>query len=157
MALFTKDHIPWNKGTHKTTNTGRTWFQKGHGKIALPDKEIIDLYQSGLSQRKVGEAYGVCQHVIRRLLDKNGIRIKTKSEQVTGSGNHQFTDGHSPTFYAKRAYRIYPKICLFCGNTRGKIVVHHKDLNPRNNPEDGSNWMILCHKCHIKLHYSFRP
>jgi hypothetical protein len=30
--------------------------------------------------------------------------------------------------------------------------VHHKDGNPRNNPEDGSNWENLCVYCHDDEH-----
>ena len=28
--------------------------------------------------------------------------------------------------------------------------IHHKDGNPINNPPDGSNWEVLCFRCHSK-------
>lgn len=29
--------------------------------------------------------------------------------------------------------------------------IHHKDGNPTNNPPDGSNWEVLCGRCHNKI------
>ncbi len=30
--------------------------------------------------------------------------------------------------------------------------IHHIDNNPLNNPLDGSNWIVLCAKCHHETH-----
>jgi hypothetical protein len=36
-------------------------------------------------------------------------------------------------------------------------IVHHIDLDPRNNPEDGSNWQICnSHEEHMKIHKELR-
>lgn len=32
-----------------------------------------------------------------------------------------------------------------------KACIHHKDGDPTNNPPDGSNWEVLCWKCHRKI------
>lgn len=29
--------------------------------------------------------------------------------------------------------------------------IHHKDGNGANNPQDGSNWEVLCPQCHCKI------
>jgi hypothetical protein len=60
---------------------------------------------------------------------------------------------------------MYPHICGRCGREfSGKrlseLTVHHRDHNHDNNPEDGSNWELLCLYCHdnehqrqVDLHY----
>jgi hypothetical protein len=42
--------------------------------------------------------------------------------------------------------------CQLCNATK-KVYTHHIDGNPRNNPQDGSNWQRLCVSCHMKLHW----
>jgi 5-methylcytosine-specific restriction endonuclease McrA len=59
--------------------------------------------------------------------------------------------------YRDRALRIYPHICARCGREfSGKrlreLTVHHKDHNHKNNPNDGSNWELLCLYCHDHEH-----
>ena len=55
--------------------------------------------------------------------------------------------------YRAKALKIHPWICARCGREfSGKrlreLTVHHKDHNHDNNPEDGSNWELLCLYCH---------
>ena len=67
--------------------------------------------------------------------------------------------------YREKALKIYPWICGRCtrefthANLR-ELTVHHRDHNHDNNPEDGSNWELLCLYCHdnehqrqVDLHY----
>jgi 5-methylcytosine-specific restriction endonuclease McrA len=59
--------------------------------------------------------------------------------------------------YRAKALKIYPPICAYCGREfEGKrlreLTVHHKDHNHDNNPEDGSNWELLCIYCHENQH-----
>ena len=59
--------------------------------------------------------------------------------------------------YRERALKIYPWICARCGREfTGKrlreLTVHHKDNNHDNNPNDGSNWELLCLYCHDNEH-----
>ena len=69
------------------------------------------------------------------------------------------------TSYREKALKMYPHICGRCGREfSGKrlseLTVHHRDHNHDNNPEDGSNWELLCLYCHdnehqrqVDLHY----
>lgn len=69
------------------------------------------------------------------------------------------------TSYREQALRMYPHICGRCGREfSGKrlseLTVHHRDHNHDNNPQDGSNWELLCLYCHdnehqrqVDLHY----
>jgi len=59
--------------------------------------------------------------------------------------------------YRERALKLFPHICASCGRTfEGKrlreLTVHHKDHNHNNNPQDGSNWDLLCLYCHDHEH-----
>jgi hypothetical protein len=59
--------------------------------------------------------------------------------------------------YRERALRLFPHICARCGrefsgNRLSQLTVHHKDLNYKNNPPDGSNWELLCIYCHDNEH-----
>ena len=59
--------------------------------------------------------------------------------------------------YRERALKLYPWICGRCARefTRAnlrELTVHHRDHNHDNNPNDGSNWELLCVYCHDNEH-----
>jgi hypothetical protein len=59
--------------------------------------------------------------------------------------------------YRARALKLLPHVCAHCGREfEGKrlreLTVHHKDVDPTNNPPDGSNWELLCLYCHDHEH-----
>ena len=59
--------------------------------------------------------------------------------------------------YRERALRLFPHVCGRCGREfEGKrlreLTIHHKDHNHDNNPQDGSNWELLCVYCHDNEH-----
>lgn len=59
--------------------------------------------------------------------------------------------------YRERALKLYPWVCGRCGRqfTRrnlAELTVHHRDHKHDNNPEDGSNWELLCLYCHDNEH-----
>ena len=63
--------------------------------------------------------------------------------------------------YRGRALAMFPHICASCGREfSGKrlqeLTVHHKDGNFKNNPNDGSNWELLCLYCHDHEHEKFK-
>ena len=59
--------------------------------------------------------------------------------------------------YRERALKMYPWICGRCAreftrvNVR-ELTVHHRNHNHDDNPEDGSNWELLCVYCHDNEH-----
>jgi 5-methylcytosine-specific restriction endonuclease McrA len=62
--------------------------------------------------------------------------------------------------YREQALRLFPHICARCGREfTGKklreLTVHHKDHNHDNNPQDGSNWQLLCLYCHDNEHQKY--
>jgi hypothetical protein len=59
--------------------------------------------------------------------------------------------------YREQALKLYPWICGRCARefTRAnlhELTVHHRDHDHDNNPEDGSNWELLCLYCHDNEH-----
>jgi 5-methylcytosine-specific restriction endonuclease McrA len=59
--------------------------------------------------------------------------------------------------YRMRALKIFPHVCARCarhfeGKRMAELTVHHKDFNHDNNPNDGSNWELLCIYCHDDEH-----
>ena len=62
--------------------------------------------------------------------------------------------------YRERALKLYPWICGRCarefeGKGLSELTVHHVDHNHDNNPDDGSNWELLCIYCHDEEHTKF--
>jgi len=59
--------------------------------------------------------------------------------------------------YREKSLRLHGHFCAKCGREFGPkdlhlLTVHHRDGNPNNNPEDGSNWENLCSFCHEDEH-----
>ena len=59
--------------------------------------------------------------------------------------------------YRDKALKMYPHVCGRCarefsGKRLSELTVHHRDHNHDNNPEDGSNWELLCLYCHDNEH-----
>lgn len=62
--------------------------------------------------------------------------------------------------YRDKALKMYPWVCGRCqrefdrSNLR-ELTVHHRDHDHDNNPEDGSNWELLCLFCHDNEHAKY--
>ena len=59
--------------------------------------------------------------------------------------------------YRQQALKMYPHICGRCAREFSRknlheLTVHHRDHNHDNNPDDGSNWELLCVYCHDNEH-----
>jgi hypothetical protein len=53
---------------------------KGNNKVQLPTDEIINLYQSGISENAISKKFGVARTAIRNRLETSGIHIRNQSE-----------------------------------------------------------------------------
>ncbi|ASJ71033.1 YajD family HNH nuclease [Granulosicoccus antarcticus] len=62
--------------------------------------------------------------------------------------------------YRQRALKLYPWVCGRCmrefdnSNLR-ELTVHHRDHDHDNNPQDGTNWELLCVYCHDNEHQRY--
>lgn len=83
------------------------------------------------------------------------VRAKDRANQTVAESMRQRTVREQG--YREKALRMYPHICGRCGREfSGKalkeLTVHHRDHDHDNNPEDGSNWELLCLYCHDNEH-----
>ncbi len=51
--------------------------------------------------------------------------------------------------YRDKALKMYPHVCGRCarefsGKRLSELTVHHRNHNHDDNPQDGSNWELLC-------------
>jgi len=80
---------------------------------------------------------------------------KTKLDKIVAD-SRRYQEERAKS-YRERALKMYPWICGRCCRefTRknlSELTVHHRDHNHDNNPEDGSNWELLCLYCHDNEH-----
>ena len=59
--------------------------------------------------------------------------------------------------YREKSLKMYPWICGRCAReftqaNVNELTVHHRNHNHDDNPEDGSNWELLCVYCHDNEH-----
>lgn len=78
-----------------------------------------------------------------------------KSDKIVAEARRQREEREKG--YREKALKMYPWICGRCQRefTRAnlnELTVHHRDHDHDNNPEDGSNWELLCVYCHDNEH-----
>jgi len=59
--------------------------------------------------------------------------------------------------YRQKALKMYPHVCGRCARNfeianLHELTVHHRNHDHDDNPEDGSNWELLCVYCHDNEH-----
>lgn len=80
---------------------------------------------------------------------------KTKLDQIVADAHQSKAEREKG--YREQAMKLYPWVCGRCArefthtNLR-ELTVHHRDHNHDNNPQDGSNWELLCLYCHDNEH-----
>ena len=87
-------------------------------------------------------------------LRKFGIPIRSVSESQLGSLGNNWKGGISATTWRRVAFEAHGNRCQVCGKT-GKLDVHHKDRNQKNNVPE--NLMVLCRPCHKDIHFAEDP
>ncbi len=80
---------------------------------------------------------------------------ENKLEQIAAQAQRNRSDRERG--YRERSLKMYPWVCGRCARefTRAnlqELTVHHRDHNHDNNPQDGSNWELLCVYCHDNEH-----
>lgn len=89
------------------------------------------------------------------MAEKNNQNPLSRHEQIVVEAR-QYREQRENS-YREKALKMYPWVCGRCArefthsNLR-ELTVHHKDHDHSNNPEDGSNWELLCLYCHDNEH-----
>ena len=95
--------------------------------------------------------------------ERQGKQVGIGSGGLTGHGKANFRYKHGLGVHQRlrKDIKTEQRYCGHCGKdlqdaTHYQWVVHHKDHNKYNNPEDGSNWILLCKKCHQTEHQCWK-
>ena len=88
------------------------------------------------------------------MTDKKAQSEKRLDDIVARAKRDVEERGHS---YRGQALKMYPWICGRCArefsnSNLQELTVHHKNHDHDYNPEDGSNWELLCIYCHDNEH-----
>ncbi|MDH5518589.1 MAG: YajD family HNH nuclease [Gammaproteobacteria bacterium] len=83
---------------------------------------------------------------------------KEKLDQVVAEALKNRTSREQD--YRAKALKMYPWICGRCEREFNRqnlveLTVHHRNHDHDDNPEDGSNWELLCTYCHENEHSRF--
>lgn len=82
----------------------------------------------------------------------NQIKETSKLDRILADAKRDKEMG-----YRDKALKMYPHVCGRCarelsGKRLSELTVHHRDHNHDNNPQNGSNWELLCLFCHDNEH-----
>lgn len=139
--------IPAHRNTQFCNSTCRSAFAKGEAAAKmLPFTCPICRVDF---QRTASAAKGYVHHYCSKKCSGIGRRLESG---LYGDP----TDSWKPT--RKALFRFLNPQCTGCGEKRKFLLdLHHIDGNPRNNPWDGSNWEMLCSRCHDLRHLKQQP
>lgn len=137
-------------------------------KPSVDTKELISLYNSGLSTEQIGKKVGLCKSSVGRRLKKAGIS-RRESKDYGGAGRYWLWKGenHIDPITRKRnqrRLRIWSKAvrerdgntCVDCKKSPRRLHAHH--IVPIEFCIDSSlefdikNGVTLCPKCHKIRH-----
>lgn len=92
--------------------------------------------------------------LVKHLL-KKGVHVGVGKGGRVGKGkdNPAYKHGFGCCLNRRKETKDRIRYCRDCGKdlieaTHYQWVIHHIDHNKYNNPEDGSNWTLLCKRCH---------
>lgn len=64
-----------------------------------------------------------------------------------------YKGGRDPHCYRLDAAKRFAGTCERCSEPIDDFQCHHIDGNNQNNPLDGSNWLLVCPRCHYEVHH----
>ncbi|MSS76650.1 MAG: HNH nuclease family protein [Methyloglobulus sp.] len=90
-------------------------------------------------------------------IKKTQIDAKKSAQIVSEARKQQELREQS---FRGQALKMYPWICGRCARefihtNLSELTVHHRNHNHDDNPQDGSNWELLCLYCHDNEHQRY--
>jgi len=117
-----------------------------------PRMDLVELYQNGLTQRGIGEKYGVSQKVVWRWFRDLAIDARVpKNDHQDGANNPAWKGdkaGYSALHYRLYKERGQPQSCERCKTTRAK---RFEWANKSGKYADINDYIRLCSSCHAKM------
>ena len=136
---------PWGSNTNRGCSSAASSPPGGVTQAASPAMQVY---------RAAGIGYDACYPLrqglaqLNRLTGGRGPWLYPQKLRTSGSG------------LSRKALKLFPWVCGRCSrefvysNLR-ELTVHHIDHDHSNNPEDGSNWEMLCLYCHDHEHSKY--
>ncbi len=92
-----------------------------------------------------------CNNLFYTFFRKKIVNCPDCRDIVRGKYDRAYSKKHHSKKYciSIKKYNEITKECIVCGFTP-KVYLHHKDFNRNNNIE--SNFVGVCHDCHIGIH-----
>ena len=114
-----------------------------------PRQELEQLYSTGLTQKKLGERYGVTQKVVHSWFRKLDIKSRVpKNLDQQGEKNASWKGdnaGYAANHYRVQKLRGKPMICSRCNTTDAK---RYEWASLTKNYSDPYDYIRLCKSCH---------
>lgn len=155
-------------------------------KIILP-REIVEMYEGGMSARQIGEQYGCTGSTVGERLKEFGVRMRTQtSTPHTREWNQKLSESHlrlwdrigrpgaKPDLLQRSAWKqrrleCYERdgwTCQHCGerctnrngaNPKRWIQAHHIKARRDGGGDELENLVTLCMECHHREERRLRP
>lgn len=94
---------------------------------------------------------------------RKGFNVGGGKGSTTGfvEANHMYKHGIGVLNRLRHIIKSERRYCACCNKdlidaTHYQWCIHHIDHNRYNNPMDGSNWKLLCKKCHQVEHQCWK-
>ena len=113
----------------------------------IPDRGLA--WRKKLSERKMGNNNPAKRADVKKKLAGTWF----KSENVSGDKNNRWKGGISNSYYMRISRLSLRQQCVLCGSTNN-LHVHHLNCNRKDNRLD--NLIILCAKCHKRIHIGMK-
>ena len=119
--------------------------------LKCKDEEIVNAYESGLSQYQVGIKFNISQSSVGRILKKQGIRSREKAKV---GEEHYLWKGENVSQKVKHTWiRKHFGSATHCENDRNhkSKVYHWANLKDHKYTRNRLDYKMLCITCHRKM------
>lgn len=111
--------------------------------------KMISLYETGMTQREVGNALGVSQKVVFGRLRKAGYKCRKAAKRFQNGSANAFWKGSNAGYQAfhrrMESTRGRPRLCEVCGTTKPQFFDW---ANLTGRYDDPLDFKRMCRSCH---------
>jgi hypothetical protein len=126
-------------------------------KIRPDKKQLIDLYDSGMTQAEVAEEMGLTQKIVWRCLRDYGVKCRTAGPRNQKGEKNNNWKGDNVTYaafhYRLKSLKGNPKKCEVCNTSDPNRTYDWANLTGKYN--DPKDYKRMCRSCHWKYDKKF--
>lgn len=118
----------------------------------LDTNAVREMYEGGMSQTEIAEAFGVSQKVIWKHMKNNGIKARTPAKRNQSKEDNHMWKGDSASYssFHLRVYKQKGKAkaygCSICGTKDESLSYDWANLS--GHYEDINDYAPMCRACH---------